>query len=412
MLRSEALFLRAFRYRNYRLYFAGQAISLIGTWMQMIAVSWLIYRLTNSAFLLGIAAFAGQIPTFFATPFGGVLADNFNRRRMLIITQTLAMFQAFALAILSFTGVVAVWHVILLSVFLGLINAFDVPIRQSFVVDMVEDKADLGNAIALNSFVFNGARLIGPSIAGIFIATVGEGVCFLVNGLSFIAVIFALKAMRLKPGIKPAKTSRIFERLKEGFVYTFGYAPMKYILLLTVLVSVMGMSYVVIMPIFAKDILGGGARTLGGLMGAAGLGALIGAVYLASRKGTEGLHKVIFWAALVFGLGLIGFSFSTRLWLSLFWILVAGFGVMVQTVASNIVLQNLTHDDKRGRVMSFYAMAFMGMMPFGSLLVGSMASRIGAQGALLVSGLACVIGALLFSAKLPRFSSEMRRKDT
>lgn len=408
-------FLRAFRYRNFRLFFAGQAISLSGTWMQAIASSWLVYRLTNSAFLLGIAAFAGQIPTFFITPFGGVLADRFDRRRMLVITQTLAMLQAFVLAILSLTGAVAVWHVIVLNIFLGSINAFDIPIRQAFVVDMVENKMDLGNAIALNSLVFNGARLIGPSIAGILIATVGEGVCFLVNGLSFLAVIIALLAMSVQPQEAPGKKSQVLQRLKEGFIYTFGNATMKYILLLTVLISVMGMSYVVIMPVFAKDILGGGARTLGFLMGAAGLGALMGAAYLAARKGIEGLEKIIFAAAVIFGLGLIAFSFSSRLWLSLIFILCAGFGIMVQTVGSNTILQNLTHDDKRGRVMSFYAMAFMGMMPFGSLLAGSLAGRIGAPGALFISGAACVIGSLIFSSRFyvirRGLSAQMDRED-
>lgn len=391
--------LRAFRYRNYRLFFAGQAVSLIGTWMQVIAVSWMVYRLTNSAFLLGIVAFAGQIPIFILTPFAGVLADHFNRRRMLIITQTLAMLQAFILAFLALRGNVSVWQVVGLTMFLGLVNAFDVPIRQSFVVDMVEDKKDLGNAIALNSLMFNGARLVGPSVAGILIAVVDEGVCFLINAISFLAVIFALSAMRVKPKAEGGKTNHVLQGLKEGFVYTFNFKPMRDILLLTTLISVMGMSYVIIMPVFAKDILGGGAHTLGFLMGAAGLGALGGAIYLASRKGVEGLERIISIATIIFGLGLIAFSFSTSLWLSLILILFAGFVVMVQTVASNTVLQSLTHDDKRGRVMSFYAVAFMGMAPFGSLLAGSLASKIGAPNALLISGFCCILGAVFFSKR-------------
>ena len=389
--------LRAFRYRNYRLFFAGQFVSLTGTWVQTIAVSWLTYRLTNSAFLLGLVAFAGQIPIFILTPFGGVLADNFSRRRLLVITQTFAMLQAVLLAVLSLRGVVTVWHLVVLNIFLGIVNAFDIPIRQAFVVEMVEGRKDLGNAIALNSFMFNGARLIGPSMAGILIALVGEGICFSINAVSFIAVIFALLAMRLKPSGQLQKGSRILKGLKEGFVYTFGLPHMRYILLLTTLLSIMGMSYVIMMPIIAKDILGGGARTLGFLMAAAGFGALIGALYLASRKGTAGLEKVISVATLIFGTGLMAFSFSRYLWLSLIFIMFSGFGMMIQTVASNTVLQHLTDDDKRGRVMSFYAMAFMGMAPFGSLLAGSLASRIGAPHALLVSGIACIFGAVIFS---------------
>lgn len=392
--------LRALRYRNYRLFFAGQAVSLTGTWMQVIAVSWMVYRLTKSAFLLGLVGFAGQIPIFILTPFAGVLADHFNRQRILVITQTLAMLQAFILAFLSLTGMISVWQIISLSIFLGLINAFDIPARQAFVVDMVEQKADLGNAIALNSFMFNGARLVGPSIGGILIAIVGEGICFLLNGISFVAVIFALLAMRVRPRDKRYKNTPLLQGLKEGFVYTLNFKPMRYVLLLTTLISLMGMSYVIIMPIFAKEILGGGPHTLGFLMAAVGLGALAGALYLASRKSVEGLERIIPMATVVFALGLIAFSFSKYLWLSLALILCAGFGVMIQTVASNTVLQSLTDDDKRGRVMSFYAMAFMGMTPFGSLLAGTLAHRLGAPNAILISGIACLLGSIFFLAKI------------
>ena len=389
--------LRSFRYRNYRLFFAGQALSLTGTWMQSIAASWLVYRLTNSAFLLGAAAFLGQIPTFIITPFGGVLADQFNRRRMLIITQVFAMFQALMLAFLTISGMVQVWHVFALSMLLGVINAFDIPIRQSFVVELVEDKADLGNAIALNSLVFNGARLIGPSIAGLIIAVTGEGICFLINSLSFPAVIIALLMMRITPNAVRPIREPLLKSFKEGALYAFGFGQMRYVLLLTILTSVMGMSYVVLMPIFARDILGGGAHTLGFLMGSAGLGALIGAVYLASRKGVEGLlERIVPMSVVVFGLALTAFSFSRNFWLSLILILLAGCGVMVQTVASNTVLQDLTQDDKRGRVMSLYAMAFMGMMPFGSLIAGTLAGKIGAPHALLISGIACILGTIFF----------------
>lgn len=388
--------LRSFRYRNYRLFFAGQAISLTGTWMQTIAVSWMVYRLTNSAFLLGAVAFLGQIPTFIITPFGGVLADQYNRRRLLVITQVFAMLQAFTLAFLTLSGTVQVWHIFVLSMLLGTINAFDIPIRQSFVVEMVEDKADLGNAIALNSLVFNGARLIGPSIAGLIIAITGEGLCFLMNGLSFLAVIIALLMMTLKHTAPLAKREPLLKSFKEGVIYAFSFSQMRYVLLLTILTSVMGMSYVVMMPIFARDILVGGAHTLGFLMGSAGLGAIIGAIYLASKKNTEGLlERAVPVSAVVFGLALTAFSFSKNLWLSLVLIFFAGCGVMIQTVASNTVLQNLTHDDKRGRVMSLYAMAFMGMMPFGALIAGTLAGRIGAPHALFISGLACVVGSVI-----------------
>jgi MFS family permease len=391
--------LRSFRYRNYRLFFAGQSISLTGTWTQTIAVSWLVYRLTNSPFLLGAVAFLGQIPTFIITPFGGVLADQYNRRRMLVITQSLAMLQAFALAALTLSETIHVWHIFALSALLGTINAFDIPIRQSFVVEMVEDKSDLGNAIALNSLVFNGARLIGPSIAGLIIAVIGEGICFLVNGISFFAVIIALLMMKLKHTAPRARRDPLLRSFKEGVVYAFNFGQMRYVLLLTILTSVMGMSYVVMMPIFARDILSGGAHTLGFLMGSAGLGALIGAVYLAYRKGVEGLlERVVPLSVVTFGLALIAFSFSRNFWLSLVLILFAGFGVMVQTVSSNTVLQNLTHDDKRGRVMSLYAMAFMGTMPFGALIAGMLAGKIGAPHALMLSGAACVLGSVILRA--------------
>lgn len=401
---------RAFRYRNYRLFFAGQGVSLIGTWMQVIAVSWLVYRLTNSVLLLGTVAFASQIPTFILTPFAGVFADHFKRKRILIITQTLSMIQALILTVLAFAHIIAVWHVFALSIFLGLVNAFDIPARQAFVVDVVEKREDLGNAIALNSSMFNGARLIGPSIAGVIISLAGEGLCFLVNTISFFAVIFALLGIKIKPKEMYHKKNPILKGLKEGLIYTFGFARIRYVLLLVTLISIMGMSYMVLMPIFAKEVLGGDAHTFGLLMGAAGLGALIGALYLASRRDTKGLEKTIYIAALVFGTGIIAFSFSRILWVSLLLILFAGFGLMVQTVASNTIIQHLTDDDKRGRVMSFYAMSFMGMAPFGSLLAGAIASKIGAPNALLISGISCILGAFFFSRKLTSFEPEKMGK--
>lgn len=400
--------LRALRYRNYRLFFCGQSISLIGTWIQGITASWLVYRLTNSALLLGVVGFAGQIPTFLLAPFAGVFADRWNRHRIIIITQILAMLQAFGLAILALTGVIAVWQIIALSIFLGLCNAFDIPTRQSFLVEMIDKKEDLGNAIALNSSMVNSARLLGPSIAGILIAAVGEGMCFLINAISYLAVIFALLAMKIKPRKIQDKHNHILQGLKEGFDYAFGFAPIRYILILLALVSLMGMSYAVLMPVFAKDILGGTSHTLGFLMGATGLGALIGAVYLASRKNFQGLGKIISLAAIIFGFGLISFSFSRILWLSLLLMSLSGFGMMVQMASSNTALQSLTDDDKRGRVMSFYTMAFMGMAPFGSLLAGGLASLIGAPTTLLISGLSCILGSFFFANKLSLLNEMMR----
>lgn len=393
-------FVRALRYRNYRLFFAGQSVSLSGTWIQIVAVSWLIYRLTNSPLLLGIVAFAGQVPTFIIAPFAGVVADRFNRRKILIITQTALMLQALILAFLAISGHIAVWHIFILNILLGLASGFDIPARQAFVVDIIENKGDLINAIALNSSMFNAARLVGPSIAGIIIATAGEGACFLINGVTFLAVIFALLAIRTKPMPPEAKKSRILQDLKEGFVYTFSFRPIRYILLLLSLVSLCGMSYVVLMPIFAREILGGNSQTLGFLMAAAGLGALAGTIFLASRKDTRGLEKIITSGTAVFGLSLAIFSFSRNFWLSLLLLFTGGFGMMIQMGASNTVLQTLAHDDKRGRVMSFFAMAFMGMAPFGSLLAGALASKIGATHTLLLSGLSCLIGSAVFARKL------------
>jgi MFS family permease len=399
---------RALRHRNFRLFFGGQTISLMGTWMQRIALGWLVYRLTGSAFLLGVVGFAGQIPTFLLTPFSGVLADRWNRQRILIVTQTLSMVQALILAYLVLNQIVLIWQIILLSLFLGTINAFDIPARQSFMVEMVEDKEDLGNAIALNSSMVNSARLVGPSVAGLLIAVVGEGICFLLNGISYLTVIAALLGMKIAPKNSNPHPSRIWPGLTEGFTYAFGFAPIRAILLLLALASLMGMPFSVLMPVFAKNILHGGSNTLGFLMGASGVGALTGALYLASRKSILGLGKMIALAAGIFGIGLIGFSFSRILPLSLVLMLVIGFGMMVQMASSNTVLQTIVEDDKRGRIMSFYAMAFMGMTPFGSLLSGYLASKIGAPHTLLIGGITCVFGATFFARKLPALRELVR----
>jgi MFS family permease len=365
-------------------------------------MSWLVYRLTGSAFLLGVIGFAGQIPTFVLVPFAGVLADRWNRYHILIVTQVLAMIQAFILAFLFFSDVIEVWHIAVLSVLLGCINSFDIPARQSLVVEMVEKKEDLGNAIALNSSMVNAARLLGPSIAGILIAATSEGICFLLNGVSYSFVIVSLLLMKLRLAERKEKPRHILKGLKEGFLYTFGFTPIRSVILLLGLISLMGMPYAVLMPVFAKDILQGGPHTLGFLMGASGLGALTGAIYLASRKSVLGLEKIIPISAGVFGAGLVAFSFSRIFVLSFLLMIVTGISMMLQLASGNTIIQTIVDDNKRGRVMSFYTMAFIGTAPFGSFLGGSLASLLSAPTTLLIGGSACVIGAIVFGSNVPR----------
>jgi MFS family permease len=393
------LIFRTLRYRNYRLFFAGQCISLIGTWMQQIALSWLVYRLTHSVFLLGMVGFVSQFPTFLFAPFAGVLSDRLNRHHILIFTQSMSMLLAMTLAVLVLTGTIAVWHILLLTLFLGCVNALDIPTRQSFVIYMIDQREDLGNAIALNSAMFNGARFLGPSVAGLLIAAVGEGICFLLNGLSYLAVIAALLAMKLSPVHSESMKANMLHDFKEGLAYTFGSQPIRSILLLLALTSFMGVPYAVLMPAFARDILHGGPHTLGFLMSATGAGALLGAIYLASRRSIIGLGKIIPITAGIFGMGLIGFSLSRILWLSLLLMFIAGFGIMVQVASSNTLLQTIVDDNMRGRVMSFFAVSFMGMAPFGSLLAGSLAGMMGVANTLMMGGICCVIGATVYARK-------------
>jgi MFS family permease len=400
---------RALRYRNYRLFFIGQGISLIGTWMQQVAMSWLVYSLTNSAWLLGVVAFSGLISNSLLTPFAGVLVDRLNRHRILVVTQALAMLQAFTLAAVVLTGSAAVWNLILLSISLGLINAFDMPTRQSFVLDMVYNREDLGNAIALNSSLFNAARLIGPSIAGVLVALVGEGLCFLINGISFIAVIACLLAMRIAPTPARGGKENFLSGLKEGANYAFGFAPVKYIIILLAFSALVAMPYPVLMPVFAREILQGGASTLGFLMASAGVGALSGAIYLASRKNVFGLDKIIVVSSCSFGAGLICFSFSRIMLLSMLFMAVTGFGMVVQLAASNTILQTIADDDKRGRVMSFFVMSFMGLAPFGSLLFGGLADVIGAPYTLLIGGACVLTGGVIFARKFSSVKDMVHR---
>ena len=399
--------LRALRHRNFQLFFGGQLISLIGTWMQTVAQAWLVYRLTKSAFLLGSVGFASQIPVFLIAPIGGITADRINRQRLVIATQTCALILAAILSWLTLTGRVEVWHIFVLAALLGAVNAFDIPGRQSFIVDMV-GKEDLMNAIALNSSMFNGARVIGPAIAGILLARIGEGWCFAANAFSYIAVIVGLLLMRVNCARRAGKSSPI-EDMVEGFRWASHTRIIRALLLLLGLVSLVGMPYTVLMPIFADKILHGGARGLGILMGATGVGALFGALTLAAKTGVKGLGRWAAYACAGFGASLILFSSSRLFWLSVVLLLPAGYSMMLQMACSNTLIQTMVPDQLRGRVMSVYSMMFMGMAPFGAFFGGALAHRIGAPITVAVGGVACVLGAIWFGRALPELRVEARR---
>jgi MFS family permease len=391
-----------FRYRNYRLFFTGQSISLIGTWIQIIALNWLVYSITNSPFMLGLVGFLSRIPTLILAPFMGVIADRFNRYKLLMITQILAMVQAGILAALVLSGTIQVWQIIILGLIGGIINSLDIPVRQAFIVEMVEDKKDLSNAIVLNSFLINIARFFGPTIAGIMVATVGEGWCFTINAISFVAIIWSLLAMKLNKIEVTENKKADSKNLKEGFLYAWKYMPIRTVLLLLSLVSLMGMPFQVLMPVFAKDILHGGPHTLGYLMAGISVGALAGGMFLSSKKKSALLiSKYIAAAAIVFGSGLVLFSLSGNFYLSFFMLAVTGLGMMIQITSSNTFIQTVVDDDKRGRVMGFYTMAFMGTVPLGNLLSGFLASAFGVVYTVMIGGAASILGALIFYTKLP-----------
>jgi MFS family permease len=400
--------LRALKHRNFQLFFAGQMISLIGTWMQTVAESWLVYRMTHSSLLLGAAGFASQIPVFIVAPLGGIVADRYNRHRVVIATQTAAMLLAATLAALVLSHKVQVWHIFLLASLLGVVNAFDIPGRQSFLVDMV-GKEDLMNAIALNSSMFNGARIIGPAIAGILVAKIGEGWCFFSNSVSYIAVITGLLMMQVPaPTYRPPRGSPLMNIL-EGFHWVRTTGPIRALLLLLGVVSLVAMPYTVLMPVFADRILHGGARGLGILMGATGVGALVGALTLAARTGVRGLGR---WVALScggFGLSLILFAISRTFWLSVALLVPVGFCMMLQMSSSNTLIQSMVPDQLRGRVMSLYSMMFMGMAPFGALFGGAIAEHIGAPWTVVIGAVVCVAGAIWFFTQLPKIRVEARR---
>jgi len=401
--------LRSLRSRNFRLFVAGQSVSLIGTWMQSVAMSWLVYRLTGSAFLLGVVGFTSQIPTFLLSPVAGVLADRWNRHHLLIATQAFAMLQAAVLAAAVLTGAIQVWHIIVLSLLLGVVNAFDIPIRQSFIVEMVSQREDLSNAIALNSSMVQAARLIGPAIAGLLVASVGEGVCFILNSVSYLAVLLALFAMKLAPSIHSEKPRRhVLHELQEGFSYAFGFGPIRSILLLVALVSLTGIPYTVLIPVFAKEILHGGAHTFGFLMTAGGCGALVATIYLASRKSVLGLGNLIVLAGFLFAIGVTSFAVSTNINISFASLVVTGFGAITMIASSNTILQTILDEHMRGRVMSFFAVAFLGMAPFGSFGAGTMAGVIGPRETLLVGAVCCLGATLMFARQLPKIRESVR----
>jgi MFS family permease len=397
--------LRSLRHRNYRLFFIGQSMSLIGTWMTQVATSWLIYRVTNSAWLLGLVGFSGQLPAFFLAPFAGVWIDRWSRLSILKITQLLSMIQSFALGAVVLTNHMTVWNIALLTMFQGIVNAFDMPARQSFVVEMIQDRADLANAIALNSSMVNGARLIGPSIAGFVIAFAGEAYCFLIDGFSYLAVIISLLLMRIDSATTKAAAKNIWADLREGLEYVSGFTPIRSLLLLLVSVSLFGVPYSILMPVFASSVLHGGPHVLGFLTAAAGLGALVSAISLAMRRTIVGLGKVISIVAFSFGGGLIGFGLSPSLWISLPLVFVIGFSMMQLMSSCNTIMQTIVDEKKRGRVMSFYTMSIIGITPFGSLLAGAVANRIGAPHTVAVGGTVCIFVAIWFSLRL----DEIRR---
>jgi len=400
--------LRALASRNYRLFMVGQGVSLIGTWIQQVALSWLVYTLTRSAFLLGVVGFSSQIGSFVLAPVAGVVADRFDKHRLLVLTQSLAMLQALVIGILTLAHVVSVWHIVALSLFIGVVNAFDMPTRHAFFVEMIEDRAALPNAIALNSSLVNGARLAGPAVAGLLIAAVGEGVCFLVNAASYVAVIAALLAMRVAPHPPARERRQIRRELAEGFVYTFGFAPTRDILGLLALASIAAMPYSTLMPIFAAQVLGGGASTLGFLSGATGVGALAGAIALASRRSVIGLGRWIAASCAGFGCALIAFALSRSLALSLVALAAVGLAMITHMAASNTILQTVVEDRWRGRVMSFYTVAIVGTAPFGSLLAGSLAHHIGAPRTVMLGGAVCIVAGAVFAARLPKMRRLIR----
>jgi MFS family permease len=399
--------LRALRHRNYRLFASGQLISLIGTWMQSVAESWLVYRLTGSPLLLGVVGFANRIPVFLFSTVGGAVADRYNRHRVVLATQIASMCLASLLAFLTLTHLVQVWHLMAIAALLGIVNAIDIPTRQSFVVELVA-REDLQNAIALNSSMFNGARIVGPAVAGVLVAVVGEGWCFFANAVSYIAVIASLLLMRVPSAAPTARPASIWAHVAEGFRFVLRSRPIVVILLLLGFVSLMGTPYSVLMPIIADQTFHSGSRGLGLLMGASGVGAFIGALTLARRVGLHGYGRTIGLAAMGLGLSLMAFSWVRYFWLGVALLLPAGFAMMTQMAASNTLIQSMIPNSLRGRVMAVYSMMFMGMAPIGALLAGVLAGWVGATTTVAIGGAFCFLAGALFLNRLPRLRDEAR----
>jgi len=399
---------RAFRHRNYRLFFGGQSISLIGTWMQMVAMQWLVYQLTRSSALLGIITLVGQLPAMLVSPFAGVWLDQWERRRVLVGTQTLAGIQAGVLAVLVYTNLIQVWHIVVLSIVLGLVNAFDMPGRQSFLVEIVTEREDLANAIALNSSQFNIARLIGPSFAAIVIRVAGEKMCFTVNAFSYIAVVLALLAMTVPRHSKKIVERNVFKELADGLRYTSKFGAIRSLLILFGLVSFSSGMVSILLPAFAKDFYSGNASTLGYLYGATGVGALIGALSLAAKKSVVGLGTWACASALVYSACTIFFGLTSNIWVASSMLAFTGLGSMVNMAATNTLLQTLVDEHVRGRVMSFYTMSFIATMPVGSFVGGALASGFGLQRTCVLAGIFSCLGAFWFYVKLPVIRAQAR----
>jgi len=410
MRRASAAF-RALKHRNFRLFFGGQIISLVGTWMQTVAQAWLIYRLTGSGALLGLLGFVGQIPIFLLSPPAGLVADRWPRQQVVIATQTASMLLAFILAALTMTGHITgklgVLEIIILATLLGIVNAFDVPARQSFLIEMV-GREDLLNAIALNSSMFNLARVAGPAVAGLVVAVVGESWCFLLNGVSYLAVIAGLFMMRIEKAMPGHDGTSPLEKLREGFRFARHTRPIRALLTLVSVVSFMALPFTVLMPIFAVKILHGGASAYGTLMGAVGVGAMCGALVLASRQELRGLGNIVAYAAMAMGVSLLLFSASHWYWISFTILVLTGFSMMMQFTATNTLIQAMVPDQLRGRVMSIYSMLFLGMSPIGSLLAGWLADRIGAPVTVAIGGLASLVGGVAFARKWPAMRGPAR----
>lgn len=402
------LTLRALRHRNFALFTAGQMCALVGYWMQHIAQSWLLYRLTDSATLLGVLGFAGSLPILLLAPFAGLWSARVNLHRAMFATQVLEMVQAVTLAVLALTGIIEPWHIIVLSMSLGILVAIELPLRHAYLLELVGAKEDLANAVAVTSLMANTGRLVGPALAGVAIGWIGEGGCFLINALTFVVVVITFLMIRVNPGARPASRPPLWQDMREGIAYVWGFLPIRLLLLVLALMALLATPYITLMPVLVREVFHGGAGEMGFLVGAGGLGAVTGTLYLASRHNVRGLVRVIVFASLVAGVALLLLAWSGSVWIAAPLIAAIGFGILVTSVSTNMILQTIVDDDKRGRVMSFYTAAFLGMTPFGSLAAGALADVIGVALTLTLGGLACVAGAIYLARKRPELREHIR----